>query len=258
MSAAAEENRPSNPQEGNLTVIGYCDANRDNLIRALLNQQFESLRRLRGEYTIVFEQGENCTIITSEIGAMHYFYTTAATGPRRFHHGRRLADLLGGAQLDWRWNWQALGDLCQLENLTGNATLHPDVHRVPPGTVLTWRAGTLQLESRALVEGFRPQLPDPDRAVAALNAEVARLAGMPASLVRQARSALEALESQQKSGQAQIDLFAAPAPLAAREPSPVERALAQIDPDALTPKQALETLYRLQALQHPPESDNAP
>jgi len=88
--------------------------------------------------------------------------------------------------------------------------------------------------------------------------QVARLAGMPASLVRQARAALEALESQQKSGQAQIDLFAAPAPLAAREPSPVERALAQIDPDALTPKQALETLYRLQALQHPPESDTAP
>ena len=88
--------------------------------------------------------------------------------------------------------------------------------------------------------------------------QVARLAGMPASLLRQARAALESLESQQKSGQAQIDLFAAPAPVAAREASAMERALAQIDPDALTPKQALETLYRLQALQHPPESDTAP
>jgi DNA mismatch repair protein MutS len=46
--------------------------------------------------------------------------------------------------------------------------------------------------------------------------------------------------------------------LTVREASAVERALAQIDPDALTPKQALETLYRLQALQHPPESDTAP
>ncbi len=88
--------------------------------------------------------------------------------------------------------------------------------------------------------------------------QVARLAGMPASLLRQARAALESFESQQKSGQAQIDLFAAPAPVAAREASAMERALAQIDPDALTPKQALETLYRLQALQHPPESDTAP
>lgn len=88
--------------------------------------------------------------------------------------------------------------------------------------------------------------------------QVARLAGMPASLVRQARAALEALEAQQKSGQAQIDLFAPPAPAAAAEPSAVERALAQINPDALTPKQALDALYRLQALQHPIESDTAP
>jgi DNA mismatch repair protein MutS len=88
--------------------------------------------------------------------------------------------------------------------------------------------------------------------------QVARLAGMPTSLVRQARAALEALESQQKSGQAQIDLFAPPAPAAAAEPSVVERALARINPDALTPKQALDALYRLQALQHSPESDTAP
>jgi len=88
--------------------------------------------------------------------------------------------------------------------------------------------------------------------------QVARLAGMPSTLVRQARAALEALESQQKSGQAQIDLFAPPAPVAAAEPSAVESALARINPDTLSPKQALDALYRLQALQHPPESDIAP
>jgi DNA mismatch repair protein MutS len=81
---------------------------------------------------------------------------------------------------------------------------------------------------------------------------------MPSTLVRQARAALEALESQQKSGQAQIDLFAPPAPVATAEPSAVESALARINPDTLSPKQALDALYRLQALQHPPESDIAP
>jgi len=108
---------------------------------------------------------------------MHYFYTTAAPGPHPFRHGRRVAALLQHAQLDWQWNWQALGDLCQLENLTGNATLHPLVRRVPPGTVLTYRNGRLQLDSRHLVDGFVRQPHDPDRAVAALNSEVARLAG---------------------------------------------------------------------------------
>ncbi len=78
--------------------------------------------------------------------------------------------------------------------------------------------------------------------------QVARLAGMPSSLVRQARATLEALEAQRIAGQAQIDLFAAPAPLPPAEPSAVERALAAIELDALSPKEALDALYRLKAL----------
>ena len=82
--------------------------------------------------------------------------------------------------------------------------------------------------------------------------QVAKLAGMPAGLVRQARATLEALESQQSSGQAQVDLFAAPAAAdaaaAAAGPSRAEAALMAIDPDQLAPREALEALYRLKAL----------
>jgi len=78
--------------------------------------------------------------------------------------------------------------------------------------------------------------------------QVARLAGMPSSLVRQARATLEALETQQRATDAQIDLFAPPAPLPEREPSPLERALASVNPDMLTPKEALDALYRLKSL----------
>ena len=77
--------------------------------------------------------------------------------------------------------------------------------------------------------------------------QVARLAGMPASLVRQARTTLEALEAKAQSGQAQVDLFAPPLPLATAEPSALQRAMAELDPDALTPREALEALYRLKA-----------
>jgi DNA mismatch repair protein MutS len=77
---------------------------------------------------------------------------------------------------------------------------------------------------------------------------VARLAGMPASLVRQARAALEALESHQRAADAQVDLFAAaPAP-AAPAPSPLADALADLDPDSLSPREALDALYRLKKL----------
>jgi DNA mismatch repair protein MutS len=44
-------------------------------------------------------------------------------------------------------------------------------------------------------------------------------------------------------------LFAAPpAATAALEPSAVEAALAAIDPDALSPREAMDALYRLRAL----------
>jgi DNA mismatch repair protein MutS len=78
--------------------------------------------------------------------------------------------------------------------------------------------------------------------------QVARLAGMPASLVRQARATLEALEAKARAGDAQVDLFAAPPEPAVAEPSPVEAALAAVDPDALSPREALDALYRLKAL----------
>jgi DNA mismatch repair protein MutS len=82
--------------------------------------------------------------------------------------------------------------------------------------------------------------------------QVARLAGMPGTLVRQARATLEALEAQQHAGSAQIDLFAAPAPEAEKAVSPIERALAGINPDMLSPKEALDALYRLKNLQDTP------
>ncbi|CAN7407609.1 DNA mismatch repair protein MutS [Rhizobacter sp. LjRoot28] len=79
--------------------------------------------------------------------------------------------------------------------------------------------------------------------------QVARLAGMPATLVRQARNTLSALETSKEAASAQVDLFAAPAAVAAPEPSDVDRALAGINPDMLSPKEALEALYRLKNLQ---------
>jgi DNA mismatch repair protein MutS len=81
--------------------------------------------------------------------------------------------------------------------------------------------------------------------------QVARLAGMPASLVRQARATLEALEGQKQAGQAQIDLFAPPPEPLHEGPSAasaLRTALDEVNPDMLSPKEALETLYRLKSL----------
>ena len=78
--------------------------------------------------------------------------------------------------------------------------------------------------------------------------QVARLAGMPIAVVNHARHALEALEQSATQSQAQVDLFAPPPLIEATAPSAVEARLAEIDPDALSPRDALDALYALKKL----------
>ncbi len=83
--------------------------------------------------------------------------------------------------------------------------------------------------------------------------QVAKLAGVPAPIINAARRKLVLLENQQIAVSGQGDLFiqAAPEPAAAAvagAASPALERLAAIDPDELSPKQALETLYELRRL----------
>jgi DNA mismatch repair protein MutS len=77
--------------------------------------------------------------------------------------------------------------------------------------------------------------------------QVAQLAGVPAQVIRAARRRLAQLEQQAVDASAQGDLFATTVPPAtdAAPDHPVLEALRGSDPDALSPKQALELLYRL-------------
>ena len=81
--------------------------------------------------------------------------------------------------------------------------------------------------------------------------QVAKLAGVPGAVVSRARSVLERLEGE-KAAAARLDdlpLFAVAEPPAVMAgPSPVEIALTDIEPDDLTPREALEALYRLKGL----------
>jgi DNA mismatch repair protein MutS len=83
--------------------------------------------------------------------------------------------------------------------------------------------------------------------------QVAKLAGVPAETVRQARAYLARLDQfnvAREEGQA--DLFAAPATMHDAAPDPcasiVFERLAMLDPDALTPREALDALYELKRL----------
>lgn len=79
--------------------------------------------------------------------------------------------------------------------------------------------------------------------------QVATLAGVPRSVIEAARAKLEELERETRRRDEplnQLPLFADPAPQ--RGPGPVETRLETINPDDLTPRQALELIYELKSL----------
>ena len=78
--------------------------------------------------------------------------------------------------------------------------------------------------------------------------QVAALAGVPGSVTRAAKRYLLQLEQQSLSQGGQTDLFAGAAPQAEPEPHPALDLLAQIKPDELSPKEALDLLYKLKKL----------
>ncbi|HYE52549.1 MAG TPA: DNA mismatch repair protein MutS [Azospirillaceae bacterium] len=89
---------------------------------------------------------------------------------------------------------------------------------------------------------------------------VARLAGLPAPVVARAEQVLEVLEKGEQGGAVarlaeDLPLFSAvarkapePKTAPASGPSPLEQALLAVNPDELTPRQALEELYRLRGM----------
>jgi DNA mismatch repair protein MutS len=81
--------------------------------------------------------------------------------------------------------------------------------------------------------------------------QVAGLAGVPKSVIRQARRYLQVLEDSSLASSQQGDLFVRSKP---EEPAPppsdaLRDELAKLNPDELSPREALELLYRLKKLQ---------
>ena len=79
--------------------------------------------------------------------------------------------------------------------------------------------------------------------------QVAALAGVPKDVIRRARKFLELLEESAVARGNTADLFAATKP-PEPEPAtdPVREELAKVNPDELSPREALELLYRLKKL----------
>jgi len=87
--------------------------------------------------------------------------------------------------------------------------------------------------------------------------QVAQLAGIPQTVIRMARKHLAELEAHSLQSTPQFDLFSGAPGIASTESEAVEAnlvntelddALTSLDPDAMTPREALDALYELKAL----------
>jgi DNA mismatch repair protein MutS len=81
---------------------------------------------------------------------------------------------------------------------------------------------------------------------------VAKLAGVPAPVIKRAKAVLDKLEKGREqtgglgAGLGDLPLFAVTAQAEEARPDPLREAIEQIDVDALSPREALDTLYALQ------------
>ncbi|MCI0732303.1 MAG: DNA mismatch repair protein MutS, partial [Methylococcaceae bacterium] len=120
--------------------------------------------------------------------------------------------------------------------LTALADEHPEIHNVHLDAV---EHGDSIIFLHALRDGPANQ---------SYGLQVAALAGVPAAVIENAKTKLQSLETktvqelQTRSDTRQADLFASP------EAHPAVSLLEHLDPDAVSPRQALELLYRLKSL----------
>lgn len=78
--------------------------------------------------------------------------------------------------------------------------------------------------------------------------QVAQLAGIPAPVIRAARKHLAELEAHSVQNSPQFDLFSKAAPTMEAKSDQLYEALKEINPDELSPREALDVLYRLKSL----------
>jgi asparagine synthase (glutamine-hydrolysing) len=157
-----------------IRTIGYLSRTREEIAAAFEKNRLEDLLHLQGEYTIVIE-GENRTaIVSSYYGVCQYFYAHIGSA---FYHGETVFEVLQKSGLKWKYNFSALADLACLQHVLEDDTLHPDIRRVPPATILIHSNGTLTRKSLSWAEIHARGKSTPEEALERFNSSCRRWLG---------------------------------------------------------------------------------
>ena len=158
--------------EWTLQLIGHADLDETEMLSRFVAEGPESLTRLPGEYVLSIAGNGEQYLISSPFGVAQYYY---AISGNRLVGADTMAGVLSEANLPWRWNWTAVADLMMFLHLLGTETLHPNVHRVPPGSTLHFRDGSLRTRSHHTWDApERDPYTTPHDALKTLNESLAR------------------------------------------------------------------------------------
>ena len=110
----------------------------------------ESLTKLPGDFILIHEEsdaGERSVLLGSSVlSALPYFYYVSSDR-RCFWHGSNVFDCIQQLGLTWNWNERAVVSLALFQHTLNDDTLHPDIRRVPPASILQFRPGHFEVRS---------------------------------------------------------------------------------------------------------------
>lgn len=148
-----------------IEVFGSCFAKTD-VIRGLAERgDLAALVSLAGSYSLAIRSSATVMLAGSAVGPGNLFYTHTSEG---FFYATNIVDLLKRARLPWRWNWTALADLTALEHCVDGETLHTDVRKVRPGSVVRFDGRNLSTWQMPWTDRVSRQQASPEGAVDAL------------------------------------------------------------------------------------------
>jgi len=154
-----------------MRFFGYVHGNMQYVVEKIVQEDIAALIDVPGNYVIAVENDSECHVATSPYGVWQYYYMVK---DNKLFHDDTVIGVLKKSLSKWSWNYSALADLAQLDHMLENDTLHPDVFRVPAGSIMSFKGGRLKIVSSSW-EDVHPDIEaDPDYGLKIFNDEVRR------------------------------------------------------------------------------------
>lgn len=129
-----------------LQIYGFSPESPKKLLSRVLAGAKPS--SLKGDFILIAEGTEMNTekpltlFISTVVCAIPYYYCLT-----ELHcvHSTNVFDCCRSAGLSWAWNWDSLAQLALFDHVLGNASLHSDISKIPPASILTICGGKVKI-----------------------------------------------------------------------------------------------------------------